>query len=136
MKGGNPKVSSWKRGGKLAVKKWTKKDRLAANDPNKPKRPASVFFVFMEDFRKQYKEKYPENKSFVIIGKAGGDKWKSLSEEEKSPYVAKAEKRKEEYEQNLKAYNQKLAAADGDDDSDKSKSEVNDEDDKDNSEEE
>ncbi|KAL3617727.1 HMG1/2-like protein [Castilleja foliolosa] len=131
MKGGNSKASSRKDDGKLDVKKQTKKDKLAAKDPNKPKRPASAFFVFMEDFRKQYKEKYPKNKSVAVVGKAGGDKWKSLSEEEKAPYVAKAEKRKEEYERIMKAYNQKLAAADGDDDSDKSKSEINDEDDKD-----
>ncbi|GFP82763.1 high mobility group b protein 3 [Phtheirospermum japonicum] len=87
----------------------------------------------MEDFRKQYKEKHPKNKSVAAVGKAGGDKWKSLSEEEKAPYVAKAEKRKEEYERNMEAYNRKLAGDDGDDESDKSKSEVNDEDDEDGS---
>ncbi|GFP94338.1 high mobility group b protein 3 [Phtheirospermum japonicum] len=133
MKGGNSKASSRKGDSKLAVKKQTKKEKQAAKDPNKPKRPASAFFVFMEDFRKQYKEKHPKNKSVAAVGKAGGDKWKSLSEEEKAPYVAKAEKRKEEYERNMEAYNRKLAGDDGDDESDKSKSEVNDEDDEDGS---
>ncbi|XP_011074084.1 HMG1/2-like protein [Sesamum indicum] len=128
MKGGKSKADSRKADSRLAVKKQSKKEKKAAKDPNKPKRPPSAFFVFMEDFRKQYKEKHPNNKSVAAVGKAGGDKWKSLSDEEKAPFVAKAEKRKEEYERKMEAYNRKLAGG-GDDESDKSKSEVNDEED-------
>ncbi|KAI3465451.1 hypothetical protein Pfo_022114 [Paulownia fortunei] len=128
MKGGKSKADSRKGDSRLAVKKQTKKEKKAAKDPNKPKRPPSAFFVFMEDFRKQYKEKHPNNKSVAAVGKASGDKWKSMSEEEKAPFVAKAGKRKEEYERKMEAYNRKLAG-DGDDESDKSKSEVNDEED-------
>ncbi|EYU36572.1 hypothetical protein ABFS82_14G281000 [Erythranthe guttata] len=130
MKGAKSKADSRKAdSSRLAVKKQTKKEKQAAKDPNKPKRPPSAFFVFMEDFRRQYKEKHPTNKSVAVVGKAGGDKWKSLSDEEKAPYQAAAEKRKEEYERKMEAYNRKLAG--GDDESDKSKSEVNDEDDED-----
>ncbi|KAL0352516.1 UNVERIFIED_CONTAM: HMG1/2-like protein [Sesamum calycinum] len=134
MKGGKSKADSRRGDSRLAVKKQTKKEKKAAKDPNKPKRPPSAFFVFMEDFRKQYKEKHPNNKSVAAVGKAGGDKWKSFSDEvivfqiseEKAPFVAKAEKRKEEYERKMEAYNRKLSG-EGDDESDKSKSEVNDE---------
>ncbi|KAG2636658.1 hypothetical protein PVAP13_2NG075309 [Panicum virgatum] len=110
----------------------------AEKDPNKPKRPPSAFFVFMEEFRKDYKEKHPNVKQVSVIGKAGGDKWKSLSDavslhsplsEEKAPFVSKAEKLKAEYTKKMDAYNNKTAGgptASGD--SDKSKSEVNDED--------
>ncbi|KAL0440486.1 UNVERIFIED_CONTAM: HMG1/2-like protein [Sesamum latifolium] len=132
MKGGKSKADSRKGDSRLAVKKQTKKEKKAAKDPNKPKRPPSAFFVFMEDFRKQYKEKHPNNKSVAAVGKAGGDKWKSLSDEEKAPFVAKAEKRKEEYERKMEAYNRKLSG-EGDDESDKSKSEVNDEEEEDGS---
>ncbi|KAK6939088.1 High mobility group box domain [Dillenia turbinata] len=114
-----------------ATTKVGKKAGKAAKDPNKPKRPASAFFVFMEEFRKQYAEKHPNNKQVSVVGKAGGDKWKSLSEAEKAPYVAKAEKRKQDYEKQMKAYNKRQAegpTAD-EEDSDKSRSEVNDEDD-------
>ncbi|KAK4275048.1 hypothetical protein QN277_018190 [Acacia crassicarpa] len=101
----------------------------AAKDPNKPKRPASAFFVFMEEFRKQFNKENPNNKAVSAVGKAAGAKWKSMSDAEKAPYVAKAEKRKAEYEKNMKAYNKKQAegpnAAD-DEESDKSMSEVND----------
>ncbi|GMP63560.1 hypothetical protein CsSME_00025194 [Camellia sinensis var. sinensis] len=57
-----------------AGKKLVTKKGKAAKDPNKPKRPASAFFVFMEEFRKTYKEKHPNNKSVAAVGKAGGDK--------------------------------------------------------------
>ncbi len=144
MKGGGRSKSETKKAEpRLSVKKGaaaakagkkTKKEKLV-KDPNKPKRPASAFFVFMEEFRKQYKEKHPNNKSVSVVGKAGGDKWKSLSEAEKAPYVAKAEKRKVEYEKNMKAYNKKQAEgtkdAEEEDESEKSLSEVNDQDDDD-----
>ncbi|KAI3730275.1 hypothetical protein L1987_61444 [Smallanthus sonchifolius] len=128
MKGGKSSGAVKKTDGKLAVKKTAAKAK-AAKDPNKPKRPASAFFVFMEGFRKQFKEENPDNKSVAAVGKAGGVKWKSMSVAEKAPYVAKAEKRKTEYEKNMTAYNKKQAAGgdDEDDDSDKSKSEINNE---------
>lgn len=139
MKGGKSKSESKKPDSRLAVKKKAAPAKKAppakkakeAKDPNKPKRPASAFFIFMEDFRKQYKEKHPNNKSVSVVGKAGGDKWKTLSTAEKAPYVAKAEKRKSEYDKTLQAYNKKLsevkdAEEDEEEESDKSKSEVHD----------
>ncbi|KAI3717091.1 hypothetical protein L1987_68446 [Smallanthus sonchifolius] len=138
MKGAKSKSESKKPDSRLAVKKKEAPAKKKApakkskevKDPNKPKRPASAFFVFMEDFRKQYKEKHPNNKSVSVVGKAGGDKWKSLTAAEKAPYVAKAEKRKSEYDKNLQAYNKKLADGKKDEEdeeeSDKSNSEVHD----------
>ncbi|XP_023767632.2 HMG1/2-like protein [Lactuca sativa] len=138
MKGGKSSGATRKADTKLAVKKTAAKGK-AAKDPNKPKRPASAFFVFMEDFRKQFKEDHPNNKSVAAVGKAGGAKWRSMSDSEKAPFQAKAEKRKKEYEKNLDTYNKKLAGGgndDDDEDSDKSKSEVNDEADEDESDDE
>ncbi|KAI3668873.1 hypothetical protein L6452_40089 [Arctium lappa] len=144
MKGAKSKSESKKPDSRLSVKKRgapaerkapaPKKTKAADKDPSKPKRPASAFFVFMEDFRKQYKEKHPNNKSVSVVGKAGGDKWKSLTAAEKAPYVAKAETRKSDYDKSLLAYNNKLAEAkdadeeEEEDESDKSKSEVHDDD--------
>nr|XP_043616593.1 HMG1/2-like protein [Erigeron canadensis] len=119
---------------KLSVKKTAK--GKTAKDPNKPKRPAGPFFIFMEGFRKQFKEDNPNNKSVAAVGKAGGAAWKAMSDADKQPYVDKAEKRKKDYEKTLASYNKKLVSGgDNDDDSDKSKSEVNDEDDEEGSEE-
>uniref|UniRef100_A0A7N0RBP8 HMG box domain-containing protein n=1 Tax=Kalanchoe fedtschenkoi TaxID=63787 RepID=A0A7N0RBP8_KALFE len=138
MKGGKSKADSKAADARLSVKnkaapkKVSKAAKKAAKDPNKPKRPASAFFVFMEDFRKQFKEQNPNNKSVAAVGKAGGEKWKSMSEAEKAPYVAKAEKRKTQYDKDLKAYEKKQNDSPAaDEESDKSKSEVHDEDDDD-----
>ncbi|XP_039052914.1 high mobility group B protein 3-like [Hibiscus syriacus] len=141
MKGGKSKSDA--KSGRLAVNRKStakagKKAGKAAKDPNKPKRPASAFFVFMEEFRVQYKKEHPKNKSVAAVGKAGGDKWKSLSDAEKVPYIAKAEKRKAEYEKNMKAYNKRQDEGpqeeeEQDAESEKSMSEVNDEDDEESS---
>eukprot|EP00262_Sarcandra_glabra_P010045 TRINITY_DN24911_c0_g1_i1.p1 TRINITY_DN24911_c0_g1~~TRINITY_DN24911_c0_g1_i1.p1 ORF type:complete len:167 (-),score=63.63 TRINITY_DN24911_c0_g1_i1:345-845(-) len=110
-------------------KRRVKKEKLTKKDPNKPKRPPSAFFVFLEDFRKTYKLEHPNVKAVSAVGKAGGEKWKSLSDAEKAPYEAKAAKKKTEYEKLIIAYNkQQESMADDDEESDRSKSEVNDED--------
>ncbi|XP_044470604.1 high mobility group B protein 2-like [Mangifera indica] len=108
-----------------------KRKAKAAKDPNKPKRPPSAFFVFMEEFRQLFKRENPNNKSVAAVGKAAGEKWKSMSDAEKAPYVARAESRKNDYSNSMKAYNKKLAEGDNgveENESDKSKSEVKDED--------
>eukprot|EP00249_Psilotum_nudum_P014602 c24908_g1_i3 orf=741-1238(-) len=121
-----------------ATKRQVRKDRKAKKDPNKPKRPPSAFFVFLEEFRKTYKSDNPNVKAVAVIGKAGGDKWKSMSDAEKAPYIAKAEKRKAEYDRNIQAYQQKDKLADEGtgEVSDKSKSEINDDEDEESVEEE
>ncbi|KAH9662366.1 High mobility group B protein 4 [Citrus sinensis] len=136
MKGGRSKADAVGTDSKLKSKgaragKRTAKPK-AAKDPNKPKRPPSAFFVFMEEFRKQFKEAHPNNKSVATVGKAAGEKWKSMSDDEKAPFVEKAEKRKSDYNKNMQDYNKQLADgvnAAEENESDKSKSEVNDEDD-------
>ncbi|KAK7250762.1 hypothetical protein RIF29_33420 [Crotalaria pallida] len=106
----------------------SKQSKKAAKDPNKPKRPPSAFFVFMSEFREQYKKEHPQNKSVAVVSKAGGSKWSSMSDAEKAPYAARAGKKKEEYDRLILAYNRKLEGKNPseEDESDKSKSEVHD----------
>ncbi|XVE76539.1 hypothetical protein DITRI_Ditri12bG0181900 [Diplodiscus trichospermus] len=89
---------------KSSIRK-AKKERRAKKDPNKPKRPPSAFFVFLEEFRATFKKENPNVKAVSAVGKAAGQRWKSMSEEEKRPYEAKAEKRKADYEKQMKIYN-------------------------------
>lgn len=105
-----------------------KKVKGAKKDPNKPKRPPSAFFVFLEEFRKTFKKENPNVKAVSAVGKAGGVKWKSMSAAEKAPYEAKAAKKKAEYDKMLRAYNKKQesSADEGDEESERSKSEIND----------
>ncbi|PKI57975.1 hypothetical protein CRG98_021626 [Punica granatum] len=61
-----------------------------------------------EDFRKTYKENFPDNKSVAVVAKAGGEKWKSMPVSEKAPYAEKASKKKAEYEKALAAHKQNM----------------------------
>ncbi|GMY11092.1 HMG1/2-like protein isoform X2 [Fagus crenata] len=136
MKGGKSKAVTKITDARLKTKAapaGRKPSKKAAKDPNKPKRPASAFFVFMEEFRKQYAKEHPNNKSVAAVGKAGGEKWKSMSETDKAPYKVKAEKRKTDYNKNMQAYNKSVAEGGNgvveEEESDKSKSEVHDDED-------
>ncbi|MED6110975.1 hypothetical protein PIB30_117842 [Stylosanthes scabra] len=79
----------------------TKKEK----DPNKPKRPPTAFFVFMDDFRKTFKEANPDSKDVKRVGKEGGEKWRSMTDEEKKPYLDKAAELKAEYGKAMESYN-------------------------------
>ncbi|KAL7185780.1 hypothetical protein ACSBR2_027692 [Camellia fascicularis] len=39
-----------------------KKEKASKKNSGAPKRPLSAFFVFMEEFRKSFKENFPDNK--------------------------------------------------------------------------
>ncbi|KAK7841509.1 high mobility group b protein 7 [Quercus suber] len=67
-----------------------------SKDPNAPKRPQTAFFLFMDDFRKTYKEENPDSKGGKEVAKEGGEKWKSMTDEEKKPYMDKAAELKAE----------------------------------------
>ncbi|KAG2316746.1 hypothetical protein Bca4012_067588 [Brassica carinata] len=69
---------------------------------NKPKRPLTAFFIFMNDFRKTFKEENPSS-NVKDVAKQGGEKWKSLTEEEKKVYLDKAAELKAEYNKSLES---------------------------------
>ncbi|XP_077222868.1 uncharacterized protein LOC143856512 isoform X2 [Tasmannia lanceolata] len=55
-------------------KRRVKKQKAAKKDPNKPKRPPSAFFVFLEEFRKTFKLEHPNVKAVSAnyrLGKPG-----------------------------------------------------------------
>ncbi|XP_019194737.1 PREDICTED: high mobility group B protein 7-like [Ipomoea nil] len=99
------------------------KKEKKAKDPNAPKRPPTAFFVFMEEFRKTFKEENPDIKSVATVAKEGGEKWKSLTDEEKKLYIDRAAERKAEYEKALESNN----ATENEDDGDESEKEVKEE---------
>ncbi|KAG0631236.1 hypothetical protein M758_1G237600 [Ceratodon purpureus] len=87
--------------------------KKTAKDSDQPKRPPSAYFIFMETFRKEFKAANPDVKGVTASAKAGGEKWISMSEEEKAPYVADAAVRKGQYEQAMAAYKNGKAVEDG-----------------------
>ncbi|KAH9557804.1 hypothetical protein CY35_07G104200 [Sphagnum magellanicum] len=58
----------------------SKKAAKAAKDPNAPKRPPTAFFLFLNEFRKTFKEEHPDVKGVTMVGKAGGEKWKDMTD--------------------------------------------------------
>ncbi|XP_071715964.1 high mobility group B protein 3-like [Rutidosis leptorrhynchoides] len=92
-----------------ADKSTAKKDKASSKNSGAPKRPPSAFLIFMEDFRKDFKENFPDNKSVSIVAKEGGVKWKAMSESDKAPYVAKAATKKAEYGIAMKKHNDDLS---------------------------
>ncbi|XP_060190201.1 uncharacterized protein LOC132619269 isoform X2 [Lycium barbarum] len=100
--------------------------RLARDLDKPPQMPASAYFIFMEEFRKQFREQNPSIKSIAAEGKASGSKWKQMSDAEKAPYLAEEEKRKLEYAKRMNVYNRRVATEE-EEYSDESSSEFDDE---------
>ncbi|CAN6855451.1 unnamed protein product [Brassica oleracea] len=127
MKGGQTKSEATSTDQRLKTR-GRKKKTTTNKDPNKPKRPPSAFFVFLDDFRREFNEAITNlctNNLISQVGKAAGAKWKSMSEEEKAPYASKAESRKSEYLKSMQHESVRVRASGtnrGEDD--ESKSEV------------
>lgn len=61
-----------------------------AKDPNRPKRPLTPFFVFLNENREKVKSKNSELKSTEIAKKLG-EMWRALTESQKQEYKNKAD---------------------------------------------
>ncbi|ONK79742.1 uncharacterized protein A4U43_C01F9610 [Asparagus officinalis] len=94
-----------KRAASSSSKERKSKKEKKSDDPNKPKRPPTAFFVFMDEFRKIYKEAHPDAKGVTATAKEGGEKWKSLTDEERKVYTDRAAELKAEYEKAMEKYN-------------------------------
>ncbi|XP_065867070.1 high mobility group B protein 7-like isoform X2 [Euphorbia lathyris] len=77
------------------------KSKRAKKDPSKPKRPPTAFFIFMKTF----KEANPGSKDVKRVAKEAGEKWKSMSDDEKKQYHDKAAELKAEYNKGLETNN-------------------------------
>ncbi|XP_010448654.1 PREDICTED: LOW QUALITY PROTEIN: high mobility group B protein 6 [Camelina sativa] len=93
----------------IKKEKETKKKKNENVDPNKPKKPASSYFLFSKDERKKLTEERPGTSNSTITALISV-KWKELSEEEKQVYNGKAAKLMEAYKKELEAYNKSAAA--------------------------
>lgn len=73
-------------------------------DANKPKRPASAYFIFLESFREEFKKSNPDAKGVIKMTRAAGQKWKALTDDDKQCYVEEQKKRKEIYDAEMADY--------------------------------
>ncbi|KAG2209202.1 hypothetical protein INT47_005494 [Mucor saturninus] len=72
-------------------------------DPNAPKGPGNVFFLYCRMERDNIKDEVP-NESLGEVTRLLGQKWKALPKEEKQKYYDIYKKEQEEYESAMKSY--------------------------------
>ncbi|CAN1167248.1 High mobility group B protein 14 [Linum perenne] len=71
-----------------------------------------------EDFRKDYQEQNPDVKNMCDVGKACGEKWKTMKHEEKVKYYDIATQKRAEFESAMKEYIKKKESRHQEEDSD------------------
>ncbi|KAF5201470.1 High mobility group b protein [Thalictrum thalictroides] len=92
------------------------KKKTMKEDSNKPKKPPTAFFFFLEEFRKDYQEQNPAITSMRDVGKAGGEKWNSMIFEEKVKYYDMATEKRAEFDKAMAEYEkEKESGVDQDD---------------------
>ncbi|XP_044497538.1 high mobility group B protein 14-like isoform X2 [Mangifera indica] len=95
---------------KLSVKHKKKNDKFEAK---KPKKPPTAFFYFLEDFRKEFQVQNPDVKSMRDIGKACGEKWKTMTYEEKVQYYDIATEKRAEFDRAMADYIKRKESGEG-----------------------
>lgn len=80
-----------------------KKTTRRKKDPNAPKRSLSAYMFFANENRDIVRAENP-GISFGQVGKLLGDRWKSLSADDKLPYETKAAADKKRYEKEKAEY--------------------------------
>jgi len=75
-------------------------------DPNRPKKPINGFLLYSKKFRSEVKTQN-QDKNNKEIGQILGQRWKSLSVEDKKPFLDEANVDKLRYEEQMKVYTEK-----------------------------
>jgi len=91
------------------------KPKRAKKDKDAPKRGRSAYIFFCEDKRSEVKTHNPEL-GFGEVARELAELWKQLTDDDKKPYNAKADRDKKRYEKEKAAYEGKGGAAAADDD--------------------
>ncbi|XP_062012770.1 high mobility group B protein 14 [Rosa rugosa] len=94
--------------------KTKQKKKGAKIDAKMPKKPPTAFFYFLEDFRKEFQEQNPEVKTMREVGKACGEKWKTLTYEDKVKYYDIAMEKRAEFDKAMSEYIKKKESGEGD----------------------
>lgn len=96
-------ATSRERGDEKVGKRRTRR----AKDPDAPKRPKSAFMIWQWDSEHgvaKVKQENPDIAHKDAVSRAS-EVWKSMSDEDKAPWVAKSEEAKEAYKSQMRDYN-------------------------------
>ena len=79
-------------------------------DPDKPKKPATAYFLFLEDFRKKMKgiPLEPGKRLTVICG----EEWNKLTDQQKKPYQDQVAIKYQLYEEAMREWRLKVRMSD------------------------
>merc|ERR1719389_1395206 len=82
----------------------TKKGTKAAKDPNAPKRASSAYMIWVNETRAKIIAEHKLDASKVAeVAKKAGEIWGTMTDAQKAPFAAKAEKDKARYAQEMAA---------------------------------
>lgn len=89
-----------------------KKERkkTSKKDPNAPSRPPTAYFLWFNEHRQDIKMSLGGSVGVAEVAKAAGEKWKTVSAEEKAKYQLEADKLKEQYDRDMRVYKEKIAS--------------------------
>jgi len=96
-------------------------------DPNAPKRPQTAFFVFSTKHREEVKKELGEGVRVGDIAKRLGEKWKELTDEDKTEYNEEAARQKVDYDKAMEEYRNGAKKAKQDSEEEKSEPDQDDE---------
>ncbi|GAX22157.1 high mobility group protein B4 [Fistulifera solaris] len=91
---------------KAYIGPWKVSSRRQKKDPAAPRRPMSAFLFFSVGKRKELSEKNPDMKN-TGISRILGQMWRSLTDNERRPFVQKEKDEREKYTAAMKAWKQK-----------------------------
>ncbi|KAI0082372.1 hypothetical protein K474DRAFT_1585548 [Panus rudis PR-1116 ss-1] len=92
---------------RTAQRKAGKSRRGNIKDPNAPKKPLSAYFMFLQRIRSDpdlVKEVFGDETETTKQSVLAAAKWRSMTDEERKPFLAQAEQEKLEYEAARKVY--------------------------------
>ena len=75
-----------------------------AEQVEKPKRPYTAYFAFLADFRIEMKDKLKTGQKIPTLA---GERWRSMTDDDKEPYITQAATLKKEYEKKMEDWNKK-----------------------------
>ncbi|KAH9977657.1 hypothetical protein BGW80DRAFT_1249388 [Lactifluus volemus] len=92
---------------RAAQRKAGKSRRGNIKDPNAPKKPLSAYFMFLQRIRSDpvlVNEVFGDETETTKQSVLAAEKWRSMTDEERKPFLAQAEQEKLEYESARKLY--------------------------------
>ncbi|KAH9899641.1 hypothetical protein C8Q73DRAFT_743534 [Cubamyces lactineus] len=101
---------------RTAQRKAGKSRKGNLKDPNAPKKPLSAYFMFLQRIRSDpelVKEVFGDETETTKQSVLAAGKWRSMTDEQRKPFLAQAEQEKLEYEAARKAYEEGQDAATG-----------------------